>query len=327
MKISNYSEVQKVTSVPVSLSKQYVSHKTSSRSELLNWVSFFVLVLLISGNVVAVRFTNRELPPFWGAGIRFAIAAIPFFIFMMIRRVSLPRGRGLLGAILFGMFQFGFGYALAYYALEKVPAGLASVILASVPLFTLFFAFVMRLEKLRIRSIIGSLVALVGITVMFGASAGKEIPFAYLLAITGTAVCFAIAPVIVKLSPQVHPASMNAVGMATGSIMLLGISFFHGEGVVFPKDLVTWTALVYLIIPGTIGLFLLFLNLLKRWKASTVSYQTVLSPIGVVALSAWLLGESLTGGLLLGSVLVIVGVYIGALAADRQTKSILKPEG
>ena len=55
----------------------------------------FVLVVLIGGsNFVAVRFSNRELPPFWGAGLRFAIAGALLLLFARWRRIPLPRGRG-----------------------------------------------------------------------------------------------------------------------------------------------------------------------------------------------------------------------------------------
>jgi drug/metabolite transporter (DMT)-like permease len=274
--------------------------------------------VLIAGNVVAIRFTNRELPPFWGAGTRFAVASTLFFVYVLIRHLSLPRGRGLVGSLLFGALQFGIGFALGYWALLEVPAGLASVILASVPLFTLLFAFAARLEPLRVRGVVGSLAAMGGIAFMFGERAGKDIPPAFLLAAVATAACFALVPVVVKLFPQVHLATMNAVGMLTGALMLLGLSLAFSEAAVIPKDPVTWAAQLYLVLPGSIGVFVLFLFLLKRWTASRVSYQTVLTPVVVIGLSSWLLGEPLTGGLFLGGTLVIVGVYVGALAPGRQ---------
>ncbi len=59
---------------------------------------------------------------------------------------------------------------------------------------------------------------------------------------------------------------------------------------------------------------------MKRWTATGVSYQSVLSPPLTIALSAWLLQEPLTGGLFLGGALVLAGVYLGALAQDRRAR-------
>jgi drug/metabolite transporter (DMT)-like permease len=58
----------------------------------------------------------------------------------------------------------------------------------------------------------------------------------------------------------------------------------------------------------------MMLFVLSHWTATALSYQTVLSPLVAIALSAWLLDEPLTGGLFLGSILVIAGVTLGALA-------------
>ncbi len=286
--------------------------------DLLTLGAFAVFVLLIASNVIAIRFSNRELPPFWGAGARFAAASALFFLYMLIRRVPMPRGLALVGVVFYGILQFGLGFALGYWALVEVPAGLASVILASVPLFTLVFAFAARIEPLRLRGVLGSLVAVGGIALMFGERAGQDIPTVYLLATVATAACFALAPVVVKRLPAVHPAATNAVGMLTGTLILLGLSLGIGEVQSIPQEPATWAAYLYLVLPGSIGVFALFLFLLERWTATGVSYQAVLSPIAAIALSAWLLGEPLSGGLLVGGALVLAGVYLGALTQDRQ---------
>jgi len=277
-------------------------------------VGFAILVVLVAANVIAIKFINQELPPFWGAGSRFAIATIIFYGIVLFQRLQFPRGRALVGAILFGILQFGLGFALGYWALLEVPASLGSVILATIPLFTLLFAFVARLETIRKRGVLGALVAIAGTAIMFGTGTGKDVPPLYLLAAFGTVVCFALAPVVVKLYPQIHPAIMNTIGMFTGTLILLSLSLLYGEDTVIPKRLSTWVAQIYLILPGSVGVFGLILFLLRRWTASGVSYQTVLTPIVTISLSAWLLDEPLTSGLFLGCIFVIVGVYIGALA-------------
>jgi drug/metabolite transporter (DMT)-like permease len=290
----------------------------SARPDTLTMAGFVALVALIANNVIAVKFSVQELPPFWGAGLRFTGASALFFVIVLIRRTPLPRGRALLGTLLFGLLQFGLGFALIYWALLEVPAGLASVILASVPLFTVLFAFVARVEPFRLRRMLGALAALAGIAVIFGERAGRDIPALHLLAAVAAAASFALAPVVVKSFPQVPLAAMNAVGMLTGTLILLGLSLAFGEGMFIPSQPTTWAALLYLVVPGSVGVFGLMLFLLQRWTATGVSFQAVLSPIVSIALSAWLLDEPVTSGLFVGGVLVIAGVYIGALAPSRR---------
>ncbi len=281
------------------------------RPDRLTLISFAIFVVLVAGNVIAIKFSNQELPPFWGAGMRFLAASLLFFLYVGIRRLPLPRGRALLGVLLFGILQFGVGFALGYWALLEVPAGLASVILASVPLFTLLFAYATRLEPLRVMGIIGALIAIGGMAIMYGERAGQNIPTAYLLATVATAVCFASVPVIVKSFPPVHPATTNALGMFIGALLLLSLSFAISETRVIPTGLATRIAYLYLVTLGSIGVFGLYLFILGRWTASGTSYQAVLTPPVTIALSAWLLGEPLTWGLIIGGVVVLVGVYFG----------------
>ena len=138
------------------------------RPDTLTLVAFGILVVLIGANPLAVRFTNREIPPLWGAGTRLALAAVVFFGYVLIRRIRLPRGRDLRGALLFGAVQFGLGFGLGYWALVRVPASIAGVMLAAVPVFTLAFAVLSRVEVASTRGLVGALVSIGGIAVIIG---------------------------------------------------------------------------------------------------------------------------------------------------------------
>lgn len=71
-------------------------------------------VLLLGANWVGVRFSNRELPPFWGPALRFAVASAVLFGVVALRGIAIPRGRALWGAILYGVGQYFLTFALIY---------------------------------------------------------------------------------------------------------------------------------------------------------------------------------------------------------------------
>jgi drug/metabolite transporter (DMT)-like permease len=96
-------------------------------------LAFLLLILFYAGTYVAVRFVNQELPPYLGAGTRFVAASAFFFGLAAWQRQPLPRGRALVGTLLYGLTAFSLAYAFAYQALREVPAGLASVIFAATP--------------------------------------------------------------------------------------------------------------------------------------------------------------------------------------------------
>jgi drug/metabolite transporter (DMT)-like permease len=110
---------------------------------------------------------------------------------------------------------------------------------------------------------------------------------------------------------------MNAVGMATGAALLLAGSMVAGEPHVLPQRAATWAAVAYLVVVGSVVVFVLYLVVLRYWAASRAAYGFVLIPFVTVMLSAWLDNEPLGAGLLLGGLLVLAGVYVGALRPAR----------
>jgi drug/metabolite transporter (DMT)-like permease len=279
--------------------------------------AFVAMSVLAGGNAVAIRFSNRELDPLWGAGLRFTLAAALLAALMAILRLAPPRGRALRGAVLYGVLAIGGAFALAYYGLVDIHAGLGQTLLAIVPLATLFLAVLQRQERLRPGAVVGGVVALAGIALMSNATLDEGIPALSLLAVLGGALCFAQAAVLVRHFPPAHPVTMNAVGMATGAVLLLAGSLLARETIELPDRRETWLAIGYLVPVGSIVVFVLYLVVLRYWEASRASYEFVLIPVFTVALSTWLDDEPLGFGLLLGGPLVLVGVYIGALRRRR----------
>jgi drug/metabolite transporter (DMT)-like permease len=269
--------------------------------------AFLAMSVLAGGNAVAIRFSNRELDPLWGAGLRFALAAALLAAVMAILRVRPPRGRALTGAVLYGVLAIGGAFALAYYGLVHIHAGLGQTLLAIVPLATLFLAVLQRQERVRLGAVLGGVLALAGIAVMSNATLSAGVPVLSLLAVLGGALCFAQAAILVRHFPSVHPVAMNAVGMATGAVLLVA------------GALETWLAIGYLVPVGSVVVFVLYLVVLRYWEASRAAYEFVLIPVVTVALSAWLDDEPLGLGLLVGGPLVVAGVYVGALRGTQAT--------
>jgi drug/metabolite transporter (DMT)-like permease len=286
-----------------------------TRPDTATLATYVAVVVIAGSNFVAVRFSNEELPPFWGATLRFALACALFFIVMRFRKAALPRGRALAGVAVYGALGFGAFYALMYWALVSVPAGLASVLIALVPLLTFFLAIAHGLETFRLRGLAGALIALAGIAVVFAEQLGGEVEVAALLAVIAAAVCAAESTVLVKLFPRVDPAATNAVGILAGLAFLAPLSLVAGETWTLPQRMETIVAVLYLVTIGSVGLFAMFLYVLRRWTATATSYLLVLSPLVTVALASVLAGEQITLQLVLGGALVSVGVYVGALSA------------
>ena len=286
---------------------------------MLTGFAAFVGVAFFGGsNAVAIKLGNVELAPFWGASLRFLGAGLLLLFALAFLRVSLPRGRGFAGAALFGVLNFGLGYAFVYWALQEVTAGVLQVAVALVPLLTFVLAVLQRIEPFRMVGLVGSLIAAAGIAWIFAGSVAQVSPIALAAMIAGT-LCFAQAGIVVKRFPSIHPVAENAIAMCIGGGILLALSMAAGEPWVIPSATATWMSLVYLTLVGSIGLFVLYVYLLHRWTASAAAYALLVMPLVTVILAAAILGEPMTLSLGVGAIVVVAGVYLGVFVRRHGT--------
>jgi drug/metabolite transporter (DMT)-like permease len=277
-------------------------------------LSAFVGAVVIGGsNFVAVRFSNRELDPLWGAFLRFALAAAVFAALVALLRLPLPRGRALGPAALYGLLGFAGTYGCLYWALQDVPAGIGAVVMAIGPLLTLLLAVAHGLERLTVRALAGAIVALGGTTLIFFQSGTGEYRWESYALLIAAVLCASEAVIVSKrIGPQ-HPVVTNAVCMTAGAAVLLVAAAVAGESFALPAEGETQLAVLYLV-AATVGLFLLVLYVVQRWTASATAYVFVLMPIVALAVGALIADEEITATTILGGAVVCAGVYLGALS-------------
>jgi drug/metabolite transporter (DMT)-like permease len=286
-------------------------------SDLRTPLAFGGVVLLGGLNLVAVKFSNQDFDVFFGAGLRFALAAAVFLAIALVMKIPFPRGRALVGAGLYGMYGFVIAFGLGYWALQELPASIAGVIIAAVPIFTLLLAALQRLEPLTWRGLAGGAIAIVGIIVLIGSPQSSDIPILSALAMLGGALALAQAGIVVKKYPPCHPVATNTIGVGVGALVLLPLSLLVGNEWSLSAGTNSWLAVLYLVLLGSVALFGIYIYVLNRWPASRASYQFVLMPLVAVVLAAVLLDEPIGVSLLIGGAIVLAGVYVGALATKQ----------
>lgn len=286
--------------------------------DVLTLGAFIASTLIAGNNFVAVKFSNRELDPLFGAGLRFTIAAAVLFLLIVVRRIRLPRGRALTGALLYGVLFFFSAFGLMYFALVKLPAGVGGVVGAAVPLVTFLFAYLHHLEAFRWRGLIGAVITILGIAVLVRPPAGASIQVLPLLAMLGAVAAMSEAGIIIKKFPPSNPMATNAVAMSVGAVALLAVSAVTRESWRLPSKPATIVAIGYLVLVGSVIVFGLYLYVLKNWTATAASYGFVIIPMVTVVAAALLTHEAITISFLIGGVIVLAGVYVGALSHPRK---------
>ena len=294
---------------------------TGSSDDKLTLSAFVIVVLFLGINFVAVKFSNQELEPFWGAALRFIVASILLFAITRIRNIPLPTGAALIGAVLFGLFAFAINFGFLYWALTRVSAGMASVMFASVPLITLLIASLIGIEKITGRGILGALIVIGGLGLVFAEQLKFDVHWTYLAAVLTAVVSAAASGIVVKYFPRSHPIATNTIGMSVAAVILLVLSIVFGETFRLPTLTPTWLALGWLITSSIVG-FVLMVWILSRWTATATSYIGVVTPLVTVAAASILAGENPTPAFLIGGLFVLFGVYVGALSPQTSASKV-----
>lgn len=291
-----------------------MSTPTSTTPGRATLTAFAAATVLGGGNFIGVRFSNRELDPLWGATLRFTVAAVLFILIAVVMRLRWPRGRVLLHTAAFGILSFALFYALMYWALVRVTAGVATVVMAMVPLVTLLLAGAHGMERIGRRQLFGAVLAVAGIGWISIGSEELRVPPLALVAMGVAILCVGESVILGKKLSANHPAMTNAVAMTTGALALALMSVIAGDRWVLPQATEVRWAVAYLVTLGSVGLFVLILLVVRTWTASATAYMFVLFPIVTMLLAAALGDEELTLRGVTGALVVMAGVWFGALA-------------
>jgi drug/metabolite transporter (DMT)-like permease len=275
----------------------------------------FVGFVLIAGAVsVAIRLGSFELPAFWAATLRYAMAVPILGALAIALHIPFPRGANLLGALLFSL-TFVVSTALLYVGVSGSSASMGAIAFAVTPLVTLALAATVGLERFTLRGVAGALVAAAGMVIVLSDQLDAAVPLPALLALGGAMLFGSITTVVIKRLPPGDPIAANAVGGVFVLPILLALSFLAHESQALPSRPETWMALLFLVVFGTVLLFPLALFIIGRWTASGYSYTNLFKPLAAVALAAVILGEPVRLTFVLGGALVLAGVWVGAFSA------------
>jgi drug/metabolite transporter (DMT)-like permease len=285
------------------------------------------LVVIWSSTWVAIKIGLEDLPPLFGAGVRFALAGAGLLLVARLLGRSLRTDVRL--TALLALLPFAAAYALVYWGEQHIPSGLAAVLFGVMPLYSaLLSAVVLADEPLRPRLAAGIVVALGGLVLAFGESLelGSE-RWAALAAVACalSPLASAVGNVAIKLrAARLDPVVLNGWAMLGGGLLLLA-----GSAPAESWD-VRWTAeavgsILYLAVIGSAVAFVALTVVLRELPAVTVSYITLLLPFGALVFGAALYDEAITAGALGGAALVAAGLAVAQWPTRRRPAPTPEP--
>lgn len=281
---------------------------------LANVVVWVFLAVVWGSTWLVIKIGLNDLPPFTFAGLRFTLAAAVLLGVLVARGILLPRNRQewtLLAGTAF--FVISFQYGLQFWAQQYVASGLASVLTAMIPVFTLVIAhWTLPDEPMTGRKVAGVLLGLAGVAIIFSDQLQSE----GILALWGSVALIvggfgsAWAQVVVKKSAgRIDPMVIAGWQMAIGTIPLLLV----GVWVEGNPLAIVWTpsavlALLYLALVGSaLALFAMYW-LFRRMEVTKVLAVVFVNPLVAVVLGWMVLGEALSWRAFAGGAGILTGL-------------------
>jgi len=281
-------------------------------------LAFSIIYFVWGSTFLAIRVGVREVPPFLYAGIRFLLAGIVLYIWMRAKDTPSPTRREWVSASAVAVLIFVGDYGLVFWAEQRVPSGIAAVMMATIPVFMALSEIVfLGTQRFTFRLACALLVGTGGVAVLVSRSLSLSEPpinTAGAIALVIASISWSLAAVLMRKLPlpAVKPMS-SAAQMLSGGVLLILTSSALGEFRGFHPQTVSrgaWMALAYLIVAGSIVAFTAYVWLLHYESPTKVGTYAYVNPVVAVAVGYFLGGESVGPRTLLGTLLVLVSVIV-----------------
>jgi drug/metabolite transporter (DMT)-like permease/GNAT superfamily N-acetyltransferase len=289
----------------------------------LVWLALGAIYLIWGSTYLAIRVMVETVPPLLGAGFRFMIAGAVFYAVLVIRRgVRAVRfsARELLAASATGTLLCFGGNGLVTVAEQRVPSGIAATLIASVPLWIILFRRLSR-DPIHPTALLGVLVGFAGVGVlMLPGERPAGVPLGSMLVVVVAAACWAIGSYYPRSWPLPRDTLLStALQMLTSGAVMVAVGGVAGEfasvhvGEFSAKSI---AGFVWLVTAGSLVAYTAYTWLLKNAPISKVATYAYVNPVVAIFLGWILLGETITGTIVVGATLIVASV---ALVVSRES--------
>lgn len=297
-----------------------------SKPNSIQLIFGYILICIIWGTTwLAIKLSIFTLPPFFSAGIRFAIATLLIIGVLKFRKYKYSFNlRETVFLLLVGLGSFSIPYGLVYWAEGRITSGLTAVTFAVMPFFAAILSrFVLKTEELSFWKVLGILLGFSGLIVIFGGDLkiGSLGAAAGIVAVVVSAFLNAVVAVAVKKHGyHIDPVFINLIPMGLGAVTLLGTSVFIEDWSSLEFNLSTVLAILYLAVFGSVVAFAIYFYLLKHISVVLLSMTSFITPLLAIASGAIVLGEKFPSGTVVGSALILGGVLLINLYGEHGPK-------
>ena len=287
------------------------------KMDAFDWVMLITLATVWGGSFLFNAILVAELPVLTIVAIRVTVAALALWGFMYATGRKIPTSLHVWGALLIlGVLNNAIPFSLIVQGQTQITSGLASILNATTPLFTIVVAGIFLMdERFSVLRVLGVIVGFSGVILMVGPDAlgGLGADFWAQLCALGAAISYGFASVFGRRFRElrVDPV-MVATGQVTMSSLVLWPIALWIDG---PQDIANMSLNAALSMFGLAVLctsfaYILYFRILERAGATNISLVTFLVPISAIILGVLVLGEQIYIKEIIGMTLIGVGLAI-----------------
>jgi drug/metabolite transporter (DMT)-like permease len=277
-----------------------------------------IIYFVWGSTFLAIRVGVREVPPLILAAMRFFVAGVVLYGWMMARGERSPSGREWRSACLLGIVIFVLDYGLLFWAEQRVPSGIAAVMLATIPVFMALSEIIfLRTQPLTVRLALALLIGMGGVAVLMSRSlnlGGASIDKMGAVALIFASMSWSVASALTrKLTLPKSKVMSSGAQMLAGGVFLTLTAAALGEFHNFHPWSVSrevWFALLYLIVAGSMVGFTAYVWLIHHESPTKVRTYAYVNPIVAVLVGYFLGGEALSLRTIVGTLFVLISVVV-----------------
>jgi drug/metabolite transporter (DMT)-like permease len=278
------------------------------------WLALLTIYLVWGSTFIALAITVRDLPPLLSMAIRHLIAGTVLLAWALPRgdregdRIGGPQ---ILAGFVFGGLLFLLGHGSLAWAQKTVPAGVAALLVGSIPIWMALLDRVLFGKRLRSSAYLGFVLGFVGLAFLIDPFGAGHVDRVGAVVIILGALAWSAGSLYARGAALPHRPLVSAgLGALCGGILLLIVSIAGGE-----LGEATWSAdallaVGYLIVVGSLVGFTAYVWLLRVAPVSLVATYAYVNPIVAVALGWLLLDETITLQMAVAGAAIVVAVAL-----------------
>lgn len=283
--------------------------------KLKHWLAFLLLGAIWSASFLWIKIGIREISSLMLVFLRVLFGAVVGLVAIALARTPLPRQRKTwLALALLGLTNIALPFFLITWGEETIDSAVASILNATVPLFTLVIAHLfLHEDRLTLPRILALLVGFAGVIVLL---AQDFLPGSHNSAIGQGAVLLAAifyagSAVFARITTDKVPGLVRGILPLVSATLIMGVTTAGMESPLkLPTLPITWLAVTWLGVLGSGVAFILWYYLLQEIGPTRATMVTYLLPLGGVILGVLFLDEPLSWNLLVGGIMIAISVWI-----------------